>query len=134
MTARCPPARSGSGETGAAVAVSAVPPEGPAPVRFAQRSTRGLLLGLSTARCLCVGTAVCVVVLGLVAGGGIGLVASGLVWVPLLVATYVSWQGLALCEWAPVVGHWSRAPGGPTERVPSQSVGATPGGNHGPSR
>ena len=47
------------------------------------------------------------VVLGLVAGGGIGLVASGLVWVPLLVATYVSWQGLALCEWAPVVGHWT---------------------------
>ena len=82
-------------------------PEGPAPVHFGQRSTRGLLLGLSTARCLCVGTAVCVVVLGLVAGGGIGLVASGLVWVPLLVATYVSWQGLALCEWAPVVGHWT---------------------------
>jgi hypothetical protein len=81
--------------------------EGPAPVRFGQRSTRGLLLGLSAARCLSAGTAVCVVVLGLVAGGGIGLVASGLVWVPLLVATYVSWQGLALCEWAPVVGHWT---------------------------
>jgi hypothetical protein len=81
--------------------------EGPAPVRFGQRSTRGLLLGLSVARCLSAGTAVCVVVLGLVAGGGIGLVASGLVWLPLLVATYVSWQGLALCEWAPVVGHWS---------------------------
>ena len=76
-------------------------------MRFAQRSTRGLLLGLSTARCLCAGTAVCVVVLGLVAGGGIGLVASGLVWVPLLVATFVSWQGLVLSEWAPVVGHWT---------------------------
>ena len=76
-------------------------------VRFGQRSTRGLLLGLSAARCLCAGTAVCVVVLGLVAGGGVGLLASGLVWVPLLAATYVSWQGLALCEWAPVVGHWT---------------------------
>jgi hypothetical protein len=86
---------------------SAEPREGPAPVRFGQRSTRGLLLGLSAARCLCAGTAVCVVVLGLVAGGGVGLVASGLVWVPLLAATYVSCQGQALCEWAPVVGHWT---------------------------
>ena len=86
---------------------SAEPREGPAPVRFGQRSTRGLLLGLSAARCLCAGTAVCVVVLGLVAGGGVGLVASGLVWVPLLAATYVSWQGQALCEWAPVVGQWT---------------------------
>ena len=75
-------------------------------MRFAQRPSRGLLLGLSTARCLCAGSAIGVVVLGLIAGGGMGLVASGLVWVPLLVATYVSWQGLALCEWAPVIGHW----------------------------
>ena len=86
---------------------SAEPREGPAPVRFGQRSTRGLLLGLSAARCLCAGTAVSVVVLGLAAGGGVGLVASGLVWVPLLAATYVSWNGQALCEWAPVVGHWT---------------------------
>ena len=82
-------------------------PEGPTPVRFGQRPSRGLLLGLSAARCLCAGTAVCVVVLGLVAGGGVGLVASGLVWVFLLAATYVSWQGQALCEWAPVLGHWT---------------------------
>ena len=87
--------------------VAAEPREGPEPVRFAQRSTRGLLLGLSAARCLSAGTAVGVVVLGLVTGGGVGLVASGLVWVPLLAATYVSWQGVAVCEWAPVVGHWT---------------------------
>jgi hypothetical protein len=86
---------------------SALTPEAPAPVRFSQRSTRGLLLGLSAARCLSAGTAICVVVLGLVAGGGIGLVASGLVWVPLLGATFASWQGVALCEWAPIGGHWT---------------------------
>jgi Putative type VII ESX secretion system translocon, EccE len=86
---------------------SGLPPEGPPAVRFGQRSTRGLLLGLSAARCLSAGCAICVVVLGLVAGGGIGLLASGLVWVPLLLATFVSWQGVPLCEWAPVVGHWS---------------------------
>ena len=35
---------------------SAVPP-GPAPVHFGRRSSRGLLLGLSTARCVSVATA-----------------------------------------------------------------------------
>ena len=96
VSARWPPARTGSGETCAAWPVSAVPPEGPAPVRFASTlhpwtPARALDGALSLAP----GAAVCVVVLGLVAGGGIGLVASGLVWVPLLVATFVSWQGLA---------------------------------------
>ena len=72
--------------------------DGPSPVRFARRSTRGLLLGLSTARCISAGAAVGVVVLGLVAGGGLGLVASGLVWSPLIAATFVSWQDLTLSE------------------------------------
>jgi len=76
-------------------------------VRFGRRSTRGLLLGLSGARCLSAGSAIGVVVLGLVVGGGIGLLASALLWVPLLAATYVTWQGRAFCEWAPVVGHWT---------------------------
>ena len=40
-------------------------PQGPAPVHFGRRSTRGLLLGLSTARCLSTGAAISVVVLGL---------------------------------------------------------------------
>lgn len=80
---------------------------GPAPVRFGRRSTRGLLLGLSTPRCLSAGAAIAVVVVGLVSAGGVGLVASGLVWVPLLGATFVTWQGLALVEWVPVVAHWT---------------------------
>ena len=80
---------------------------GPAPVRFGRRSTRGLLLGLSAPRCISAGAAIAVLVLGLVAAGGIGLVASGLVWVPLLAITFFTWQGLALVEWVPVVGHWT---------------------------
>ena len=68
---------------------------GPATVRFGRRSTRGLLLGLSTARCISAGAAVATLVLGLVAGGGIGLVASALLWVPLLTATFVTWQGVS---------------------------------------
>ena len=81
-------------------------PHGPAPVHFGRRSTRGLLLGLSTARCVSGGGAIAALVVGLVAGGGIGLVASALLWVPLLGATFVTWQGLAFSEWIPVVAHW----------------------------
>jgi len=81
-------------------------PAGPAPVHFGRRSSRGLLLGLSTARCVTAAAAIAVVVLGLVAGGAVGLVASALVWGPLLGATFVTWQGLALSEWVPVAGHW----------------------------
>ncbi len=95
---------------------STSPSPGPAPVRFGRRSTRGLLLGLSTARCLSVGAAIGVLVVGLVSGGGIGLVASGIVWVPLLAVAFVSWKGLALVEWVPVVGHWAtRKASGQTE-------------------
>ena len=79
----------------------------PAPVHFGRRSTRGLLLGLSTARCVSAGAAIAVVVVGVVAAGGVGLIASGVLWVPLIGATFVTWQGLALSEWMPVVGHWS---------------------------
>jgi hypothetical protein len=78
----------------------------PSSVRFGRQSTRGLLLGLSAARCISAGAAVAALVLGLVAAGGIGLMASGVVWVPLLAATFFTWQGLALSEWVPVVAFW----------------------------
>jgi hypothetical protein len=83
------------------------PSPGPPYVRFGRRAARGLLLGLSTLRCVSAGSAAAVLVIGLVAAGGIGLVLSGLVWLPLLLATFVTWQGRPLVEWAPVVGHWS---------------------------
>src|ERR1700683_5561440 len=83
-------------------AFSDVPPS----VRFARRATRGVLVGLSVPRCASAGLAIGVCVLGLVAGGGLGLVASAVVWLPLFAATFVTWQGLALSEWVPVVAHW----------------------------
>ena len=107
---------------------------GPAPVHFGRRSTRGLLLGLSTARCVSGGAAIAAVVVGLVAGGGIGLVATGLLWVPLLGATFVTWQGVAVSEWIPVVGHWWARKIARQMRLPGQSVGAAPGGDDGPPR
>jgi hypothetical protein len=82
-------------------------PAGAATVRFGRRQSRGLLLGLSTIRVIAAGIAMIVIVAGLVAGGGIGLVASGLIWGPLLAATFVRWQGRPAIEWAPVAAHWS---------------------------
>jgi hypothetical protein len=80
---------------------------GPAMVRFGRRQSRGLLLGLSTIRVIAAATAVTVLVTGLVAAGGIGLVASGLLWAPILAVTFVRWAGRPAVEWAPVVAHWS---------------------------
>jgi len=44
---------------------------------------------------------------GLLAGGGIGLVASSLLWVPLTAVTFIRWRGRPAVEWAPVIAHWS---------------------------
>lgn len=89
---------------------------GPATVRFGRRSTRGLILGLSTPRCVSAGVAVGMVVVGLVAAGGIGLVLSGMVWIPLLAGTFVTWQSKPIVEWVPVAGHWGlRRPAGQCE-------------------
>ena len=107
VTARCPPARRGSGETCAAVRCPLCLLRDPRPCASVDGRPGDCCSGCPPRAVCRAGAAVCVVVLGLVAGGGIGLVASGLVWVPLLAATFVTWQGLALCEWVPVVGHWN---------------------------
>ena len=80
------------------------PSPGPAFVRFGRRTTRGLLLGLSTPRCASIGSAVTVAVVGLVIDGGAGLIVSAIVWAPLLASVFVTSQGSPLVEWAPVVG------------------------------
>jgi hypothetical protein len=43
----------------------------------------------------------------MVAAGGIGLMVSAPVWLTLLVATFVTWQGITLSEWVPVLGQWT---------------------------
>ncbi len=89
---------------------------GPGTVRFARRSTRGVILGFSLARAVTVAAAVTVMVVGLVAAGGIGLAVSGVVWAPLLAAAMVSVQGRPAIEWAPVAGQYAlRKAAGQTE-------------------
>jgi hypothetical protein len=80
---------------------------GPPTVRFGRRQSRGLLLGLSAIRVTSSAIAVVTLVGGLVAAGAIGLVASALLWAPLIAVTFVRWQGRPVVEWAPVVAHWS---------------------------
>jgi Putative type VII ESX secretion system translocon, EccE len=80
---------------------------GPPTVRFGRRQSRGLLLGLSAIRVTSTAAALVALIAGLVVGGGIGLVASGLLWGPLLAVTFVRWQGRPVVDWAPVVAHWS---------------------------
>lgn len=80
---------------------------GPLPtVRFARRSTRGVILGLSAPRCASIGAAVAVVVIGMLAAGAAGLVATAMLWAPLLSAAFVSWRDQPLAEWAPLACQW----------------------------
>jgi hypothetical protein len=80
---------------------------GPATVRFARRSTRGMMLGFSALRCAAIGLAALTVLLGLLVGGGWGLIGSAPVWTALLATAFVTRKGQPLVEWIPSVLHWS---------------------------
>jgi hypothetical protein len=79
----------------------------PATVRFARRSTRGMMLGFSALRCTAIGLAALTVLLGLLTGGGWGLVVSAPVWAALLATAFVTRKGQPLVEWIPSVLHWA---------------------------
>ena len=66
---------------------------GPATVRFARRSTRGMMLGFSALRCAAIGLAALTVLLGLLVAGGLGLIGSAPVWTALLAAAFVTRKG-----------------------------------------
>ena len=107
---------------------------GPPTVRFARRSTRGFLLGLSALRCAAILVAALVALAGVLLGAGVGLLATSPLWAGLLVATLVPLRGRAAIEWAPTLAHWGarRVAGQTTYRVrvsPPRPVGtmALPG-------
>jgi len=83
-----------------------VPTTGPSMVRFARRSTRGVILGFSLARAVTVAVGIVVMILGLVSAGGTGFVVSGLAWAPLLASAFVNVGGRPAIEWAPVAGQY----------------------------
>ena len=80
---------------------------GPSTVRFARRSTRGVILGFSLARALSVAAGIVVMILGLVFAGGMGFLVSGVLWAPLVASAFVTVQGRPAIEWAPVAGQYA---------------------------
>ena len=83
------------------------PATGPSMVRFARRSTRGVILGFSLARAVTVAISTVLMILGLVSAGGTGFLVSGVVWAPLLASAFVTVQGRPAIEWAPVAGNYA---------------------------
>jgi hypothetical protein len=79
---------------------------GPRPVRFARRSTRGFLYGLSKPRLVATATAFAAFTGSLVAAGPAGAVASAPVWLVLLTVAFVPVNGRKVIDWAPIAGNW----------------------------
>jgi hypothetical protein len=75
-------------------------------VRFGRRSSRGLLLGLSTPRVAAIGFATVVALLALYTGGLAGLAVSSTLWGLGLLAAFTPVAGRRAAEWVPVYGHW----------------------------
>lgn len=79
----------------------------PISVRFARRSTRGLLLGFSTPRVIVLGCAVGVAVAVLFLGGSMAFFVSSLVWLPLAASAVVRIAGRPAVEWAATATHFA---------------------------
>ena len=94
----------------------AITPSPPTPTtRLPRRSTRGVILGLSGARCAALGTAVAIVMVALFSAGFSGLVVTSAVWVPLCASAYARVRGRTVAEWLPVATHYgARRLGGQT--------------------
>jgi hypothetical protein len=88
--------------------VSSIPSSTPAPmsVRFARRSSRGLLLGFSTPRVAALGCALALGVVTLFLGGPMALAVSGVVWIPLALAAFARVAGRPAVEWAGTAAHF----------------------------
>ena len=75
-------------------------------VRFARRSTRGLLLGFSTPRVVVIATAVAIAVVALFTAGAVGFIAMGLLWGPLAASAVVRVAGRPAIEWSTTALHY----------------------------
>ena len=89
---------------------------GPRPVRFTRRSTRGLILGFSTARCVALAVAIPIFVAGFAQNGFTGVALTSPGWGPLVASAFLRWKGRPIVEWLPVLSHWTvRSATGQTE-------------------
>lgn len=85
--------------------MSASPPS--LSVRFARRSSRGLLLGFSTPRVVALGCAAAVAVAALFLSGPVGFAVTGILWLPLVASAFVRIAGRPGIEWAGTAAHFS---------------------------
>jgi hypothetical protein len=84
-------------------------------VHFGRRQSRGILLGLSPARLVAAGLALGALAGALFIDGTTGALLSAVVWLPALVAAFVSWRGRTVVEAVPVAaGFAARAVTGQT--------------------
>ncbi len=82
------------------------PPAQVRTVRFGRRSSRGVILGLSTARLAAIGAAVCVLVPAVYLAGMTGVLLTSPVWGAATASAFVTIGGRRAVEWVPVYGHW----------------------------
>lgn len=78
----------------------------PATVRFARRSSRGVILGLSGLQVACIAAAAAVALPALFTAGGTGLLITSCVWVTLLAVAFAPWDGQPAVQALPTAGHF----------------------------
>lgn len=82
-------------------------PTGAPLVRFGRRSTRGVILGFSLARCVVLVLGALVFTIGLMVDEGTGALITAPLWVGFLAAAFVRWSGQPVAEWVPVGTHFA---------------------------
>ena len=75
-------------------------------VRFGRLQHRGLLLGFSGPRVVCIALAVAVATPAVFVGGTLGVAVTGPLWVSLLALVFVPWGGKPAIETLPTVAHF----------------------------
>jgi hypothetical protein len=75
-------------------------------VRFGQRQSRGLLLGLSALRAGALGFGLALAVAGLALGGILGCAITSPLWVTAIASAFARWNGAPAIEAVPVLGHY----------------------------
>jgi hypothetical protein len=83
------------------------PSPSPESVRFARRSTRGLLLGFSTPRVLALAFAAAAAVAALFVGGATAFAIAALLWAPLAASAFVQVAGRPAVEWTGTAAHFA---------------------------
>jgi hypothetical protein len=102
-------------------------PSPPGSVRFARRSTRGLLLGFSTPRVIVFGVAG-IAVAAVFTAGAVGFVVAGIIWMPLAATAVVRVAGRPAVEWATTAVHYSARKAGGQDQFRARPTKPRPAG------